>query len=322
MDAIVVRAYGGPEALLLEDVPEPAPGPGEVLVRLSATGVNFVEVYQRVGRYPGTLPRVLGSEGAGTVVAVGDGVSGVHVGDRVASTSFQGAYASAAVAPAEFVVPVPDSVSDELAAAALLQGLTAHFLLFDTYAVRPGDEVLIHAAAGGVGLLLTQLATRLGARVIATVSTDEKERLARSAGAAEVVRYDQDIDVAAEVRRLTSGAGVAAVYDGVGATTFDASLASLRVRGTLVLFGAASGAVPPVDPQRLMTSGSVFLTRPSMQHYLATPEELRRRAADLFGFIADGLDVRIHDRYPLPDARRAHEDLEARRTTGKLLLVA
>jgi NADPH2:quinone reductase len=321
MQAIVLRAYGGPEELRQEDVPAPVPGPGEVLVRLSATGVNFIEIYQRTGRYPGMLPRVLGSEGAGIVVAVGPQVSGVQEGDRVASASLRGAYAPLAVAPADAVVTVPDTVPDELAAAALLQGLTAHFLLFDTYAVQPGDDILVHAAAGGVGLLLTQLASRLGARVIATVSSEEKERLARGAGAAHVLRYDQDIDVAAEVRRLTGGVGVAVAYDGVGATTFDASLASVRVRGLVALFGAASGATPPVDPQRLMTAGSVFLTRPSLPHHIATPGELRQRAADLFGFIADGLDVRIHDRYPLAQARRAHEDLESRRTTGKLLLI-
>jgi NADPH2:quinone reductase len=293
MEAIVLRAHGGPEELRLEDVPTPVPGPGEVLVRLAATGVNFIEIYHRMGRYPGPLPRVLGSEGAGTVVAVGPDVVGVRAGDRVASASLTGAYAPLAVAPADAVVTVPDTVSDELAAAAMLQGLTAHYLLFDTYKVQPGDDVLVHAAAGGMGLLLTQLATRLGARVIATVSSEEKERLARGAGAAEVLRYDQDIDVAAEVRRLTGGVGVAAAYDGVGAATFDASLASVRVRGMLVLFGSSSGAAPPFDPQRLMTAG----------------------------FIADGLDVRIHERYPLADARRAHEDLASRRTTGKLLLI-
>ncbi len=320
MDAIVLKAYGGPEQLVLDDVPEPVPGEGEVLVELTAIGVNFVEIYNRLGRYPGPLPRVLGSEGAGTVVAVGPGVASVRVGDRVASSSLHGAYAQRAVAPADFVVPVPDGVTDERAAAALLQGLTAHYLLFDTYPVRPGDAVLVHAAAGGVGLLLTQLAKRLGARVIATVSTPAKEQLARDAGADEVIRYGESTDVAAEVRRLTDGVGVAAVYDGVGATTFEASLASLRPRGVLALFGASSGPVPPFDPHRLQTGGSLYLTRPSLGHYIATPEELRRRAADLFGFIADGVKVHIHGRYPLADAGRAQADLESRRTTGKLLL--
>jgi NADPH2:quinone reductase len=320
MDAIVLKAFGGPENLVFEEVPEPVPGEGQVLVELSAVGVNFVEIYQRIGRYHGPLPRVIGSEGAGTVVAVGPGVQTVRPGDRVASTSFQGAYAKRAVAAADDVVPVPESVDDETAAAALLQGLTAHYLLVDTYPVRPGDTVLVHAAAGGVGLLLTQIATRLGARVLATVSTEEKERLARAAGAAEVIRYGDGVDVAAEVRRLTGGEGVPAVYDGVGAATFDASLASLRPRGILVLFGASSGPPPAFDPQRL-NAGSLFLTRPSLGHYTATAEELRRRSDDLFRFIADGLDIRIHARYPLADAARAQADLEGRRTTGKLLLI-
>jgi NADPH2:quinone reductase len=321
MDAIVVRDFGGPEVLTLDQVPDPEPQAGQVLVELAATGINYVEVYQRTGRYPGTLPRVLGSEGAGTVTAVGPGVESVRVGDRVASSSLQGSYAQRALAPADFVVPVPDGMSEETAAAALLQGLTAHFLVLDTYPVRAGDTVLVHAAAGGVGLLLTQLATKLGARVIATVSTENKEVLARGAGAAEVIRYGPGVDVAAEVRRLTDGAGVAVAYDGVGHDTFDASLASLRRRGVLALFGAASGPVPPFDPQRLQAAGSVYLTRPTVSHHIAEPSELRRRASDLFGWIADGLHVRIHERYPLAEARRAHEDLEARRTTGKLLLI-
>jgi NADPH:quinone reductase len=322
MDAIVLKAFGGPETLVLESVPEPVPGDGEVLVELAATGVNFVEIYQRTGRYPGPLPRVIGSEGAGTVVAVGPGVLTVRVGDRVASTSLQGGYAQRAVVKADEVVPVPDGVSDETAAATMLQGLTAHYLLFSTYPVQSGETLLVHAAAGGVGLLLTQIASRLGARVIATVSTEAKERLAREVGAAEVIRYGAGVDVAAEVRRLTGGDGVAAVYDGVGAATFDASLASLRRRGMLVLFGASSGAVPPVDPQRLQAAGSVYLTRPTLGDYLATPQELRQRTDDLFRFISEGLDIRIHDRYPLADAARAHTDLESRLTTGKLLLVA
>jgi NADPH2:quinone reductase len=320
MDAIVLKGFGGPENLVFEEVPEPEPGEGQVLVELSAIGVNFVEIYQRVGRYAGPLPRVIGSEGAGRVVAVGPGVQSVRPGDRVASSSLQGAYARRAVAKADDVVPVPEGVSDETAAAALLQGLTAHYLLFDTYPVRPGDTVVVHAAAGGVGLLLTQIATRLGARVIATVSTEEKERLARGAGAAEVIRYGEGVDVASEVRRLTDGEGVPAVYDGVGAATFDASLASLRPRGILVLFGASSGPPPPFDPQRL-NAGSLFLTRPSLGHYTATPEELRRRADDLFRFVAEGLNIRIHGTYPLADAARAQADLESRRTTGKLLLI-
>lgn len=320
MDAIVLKGFGGPENLVFEDVPEPVPGEGQALVELSAVGVNFVEIYQRIGRYTGPLPRVIGSEGAGTVVAVGPGVQTVRPGDRVASTSLQGAYAKRAVANVDDLVPVPEGVSDEKAAAALLQGLTAHYLLFDTYAVRAGDPIVVHAAAGGVGLLLTQIATRLGARVIATVSTEEKERLARAAGAAEVIRYGDGVDVAAEVRHLTDGQGVPVVYDGVGAATFDASLASLRPRGMLVLFGAASGPAPAFDPQRL-NAGSLFLTRPSLGHYTATPEALRRRSDDLFRFIAEGLDIRIHARYPLAEAAQAQTDLESRRTTGKLLLI-
>jgi NADPH2:quinone reductase len=290
-------------------------------VALAATGVNFVEVYQREGRHSRLLPFVPGGEGAGTVSAVGAGVEGVRVGDRVASVDLAGAYAVEALVAADRVVAVPDGVDVTVAAAALLQGLTAHYLLHDSYPIRAGDTVLVHAAAGGMGLLLTQLATRFGATVIGTVSTSDKERLAREAGAAEVIRYTEQ-DVVTEVRRFTGDAGVAAVYDGVGAHTFDASLRSLRTRGSLVLYGAASGPVPPFDPQQLERSGSLFLTRPSLRHHIIERAELQRRSADLFGWIADGLAVRIHDRYPLAEARRAHEDLQARRTTGKLLLVA
>jgi NADPH2:quinone reductase len=321
MDAIVLRTFGGADVLTLEQVPDPSPQAGEVVVELAAAGVNYIEVYHRTGRYPGPLPRVLGAEGAGTVVALGSGVDSVRVGDRVASRSFEGSYAQRAVAAAEALVPVPDELSLETAAAALLQGHTAQMLVADVYPVQPGDMVLVHAAAGGVGLLLTQVATRLGARVIATVSTEDKERLARAAGAAEVIRYGPGVDVAAEVRRLTGGAGVPVVYDGVGKDTFDASLASLRIRGTLALFGGASGPVPPFDPLRLQDSGSVYLTRPTLRHFLVSRSELLQRSAELFSWIADGLDIRIHDRYPLAEARRAHEDLEARRTTGKLLLI-
>jgi NADPH2:quinone reductase len=317
MDAIVLQAFGGPEELVFSDMAEPVPGPGEVLIELAAIGVNFVEIYHRIGRYPGPLPRIIGAEGAGTVVAVGPDVTTVRVGDRVASVSLQGAYAQRAVAAADAVVPVPDAVALDVAAAALLQGITAHFLLFDTYPVRSGDTILVHAAAGGVGLLLTQIATRLGARVIGTASTPEKEQLARQAGAAEVIGYD---DVPEQVLRLTDGVGVPVVYDGVGATTFEGSLASLRSRGVLALFGMASGPAPAVDPQRL-GGGSLYLTRPGVRHYTATAQELRRRAEDLFGFIADGLNIRISARYPLTEAARAQADLEARRTTGKLLLV-
>jgi NADPH2:quinone reductase len=320
MRAIQIQAYGGPEVLALTDLPTPEPGPGQLRVRLAGTGVNFIETYQRTGYYPMKLPYVPGGEGAGTVSAVGPDVTGVAVGDRVASVNFTGAYAEEALVVADRVLPIPDGVDTETAAAAMLQGMTAHYLLQDSYPVEEGDTVLVHAAAGGMGLLLTQLATRLGATVIGTVSTVEKEELARAAGAAHVIRYTET-EVAPEVRRLTDGEGVAVVYDGVGKDTFDASLASLRLRGSMVLFGAASGAVPPFDPQRLQAAGSVFLTRPTLVHHIVTTQELRRRGADLFGWIQNGLSIRIHDRYPLADAGRAHADLESRRTTGKLLLV-
>jgi NADPH2:quinone reductase len=321
MDAIEVREFGGPEVLVAAEAPLPEPGPGQVRVALAATGVNFVEVYHREGRVDRPLPFIPGTEGAGTVSAVGAGVDGVRVGDRVASVDLAGSYAAEALVAADRVVALPAGVDTEVAAAAMLQGLTAHYLLFDSYPVRPGDTVLVHAAAGGMGLLLTQLATRLGATVIGTVSTSDKERLAREAGAAEVIRYTER-DTVEEVRRITGGAGVAAVYDGVGRDTFDASLDSLRPRGTLVLYGAASGRVPPFDPQRLEPAGSVFLTRPTLRHHIVERSELDRRASDLFGWIAAGeLAVRVHERYPLGEARRAHEDLQSRRTTGKLLLV-
>jgi len=320
MRAIQIKATGGPEVLALADLPTPEPGPGQVRVRLAGTGVNFIEIYQRTGVYPMTLPYVPGGEGAGTVSAVGPDVTGVAVGDRVASTNLLGAYAEEALVAADRVLPIPDGVDTETAAAAMLQGMTAHYLLQDSYPVEEGDTVLVHAAAGGMGLLLTQLATRLGATVIGTVSTVEKEELARAAGAAHVIRYTET-EVAPEVRRLTGGEGVAVVYDGVGKDTFDASLASLRLRGSLVLYGAASGAVPPFDPQRLQAAGSVFLTRPTLVHHIVTTQELRRRGADLFGWIQNGLSIRIHDRYPLAEAARAHTDLASRRTTGKLLLV-
>jgi len=321
MQAIEVREFGGPEVLVAADVPSPEPGPGQVRVALAAVGVNFVEVYHREGRVDRPVPFVPGTEGAGTVSAVGAGVDGVRVGDRVASVDLAGSYAAEALVAADRVVAVPTGVETDIAAAALLQGLTAHYLLHDSYPVRPGDTVLVHAAAGGMGLLLTQLATRLGATVIGTVSTSDKERLAREAGAAEVIRYTER-DIVDEVRRITGGAGVAGVYDGVGRDTFDASLNCLRPRGTLVLYGAASGRVPPFDPQRLEPAGSVFLTRPTLRHHIVERSELDRRASDLFGWIESGeLAVRVHERYPLADARRAHEDLQARRTTGKLLLV-
>ncbi len=321
MRAALIRRHGGPDVVEVAELPDPDPGPGQLLVDVAAAGVNFIDVYHRTGAYPGTPPLQLGTEAAGTVAAVGDGVSGVAPGDRVAWAGRPGACATRAVVDAAAAVPVPAGVSDEVAAAVLLQGMTAHYLTHATYPVQPGDDVLVHAAAGGTGALVVQLARRRGGRVIATTSTEEKAALAREAGAAEVIRYDQ-ADVAAEVARITGGAGVAVVYDGVGASTFDASLASLRRRGMLVLFGASSGPVPPVDPRRLQSGGSLFLTRPTLGDYMATRDELLERSAAVFAAVADGsLTVRIGGRYGLDEVGRSHADLESRRTTGKLLII-
>jgi NADPH2:quinone reductase len=310
MRAVRISSHGGPDVLELVDVPPPVPGPGQLLVDMGAVGVNYRDVYEREGAYGGKLPAIIGAEGAGTVAGTGE---------RVAWVSAPGSYAEQVVVDVERAVPVPDDFNDELAAAALLQGITAHYLSTSTHAVTPGENVVVHAAAGGVGLLLTQMAAMRGGRVIAMTSTHEKARLAREAGAAEVISYD---GFAEQVRELTDGVGADVVYDGVGAATFDESLASLRPRGDMVLFGAASGRVPPFDPMRLEGGGSLFLTRPSIRHYTATREELLERAGDVFRWITEGkLDVRIGGRYPLEEARRAHEDLEARRTTGKLLLL-
>jgi NADPH2:quinone reductase len=291
-------------------------------VEVAAAGVNYIDTYQREGIYPMALPYVPGLEGAGRVRAVGDDVTGFAVGDRVAWAETLGSYAELVAIPADKAVAVPGALSDEVAAAALLQGMTAHCLVTDCHPVQPGQDVLVHAAAGGLGLMLTQLATARGARVIGTVSTPEKEELARGAGAAEVIRYTEVDDLAAAVREVTGGAGVHVAYDSVGATTFDASLAALRRRGMLVLCGASSGPVPPVDPQRLNAAGSVYLTRPKLFDYTVTREELAARAAAVYAAVAEGaLDVRIGHRYPLGEARTAHEDLQSRRTTGKLLLI-
>ncbi|MEW9530130.1 quinone oxidoreductase [Microbispora sp. NPDC049125] len=318
MRAIVVPVSGDSSVLEHTELPDPVPGPGEVLVDVAASGVNFIDVYHREGRYPMPLPFVPGSEGAGTVAAVGPGVTDLVAGDRVAWANVIGSYASKALVPAGKAVLLPEGLSPELAAGVLLQGLTAHYLTHSTYAVRQGDDVLVHAAAGGMGLLITQMAKLRGARVIGTVSSPEKEKLARQAGADEVIGYGE---VPEAVRRIT-GAGVHVVYDGVGAATFEGSLASLRPRGMLALYGAASGPVPPFDPQRLNTAGSLFLTRPTLAHYTATREELVSRAGELLGWVVSGaLKVHISQRYPLAEARRAHDDLEARRTTGKLLLI-
>lgn len=306
----------------MQNRPDPSPGPDDLLVDVAAGGVNFIDIYQREGRYPMELPYVAGSEGAGVVRAVGDRVSDVRPGDRVAWAMVGGTgYATQAVVAAARAVPVPDGVSTEQAAAVLLQGMTAHFLCETTYVVQSGDDVLLHAAAGGVGLLLTQMVTRKGGRVIATVSTSEKEALAREAGASDVVRYDRE-DLVARVRELTGGRGVQVVYDGVGQATFEASLDCLAVRGTLVLFGGASGPVPPLDPMVLAGKGSLFLTRPSLAHYVADRDELRLRAGDVLAQVRDGaLDVRVGARYSLEEAAQAHEDLAARRTTGKSLIL-
>ncbi|MDT0301275.1 quinone oxidoreductase family protein [Streptomonospora wellingtoniae] len=321
MRAIVIEEQGGPEVMRLTETPEPEPASGEVLIDVEARGVNFIDVYQRSGAYSVSTPFTPGVEAAGRVAAVGAGVTGFAPGDRVAWAMLPGGYADRAAVPAQRVVPVPDGVSAEQAAATLLQGMTAHYLTHSTYAVQPGDTVLVHAAAGGTGLLLVQMAKARGATVIGTASTEAKQALAREAGADEVVDYTRR-EVAPAVRELTGDRGVAAVYDGVGADTFDASLESLRHRGVLALFGQASGAVAPVDPQRLNTAGSVFLTRPSLAHYVASREELLERASDVYGLVASGrLDVRVGGRYALEEAARAHEDLAARRTTGKLLLV-
>jgi NADPH:quinone reductase len=316
--AVLVRQTGGPEVLDLADVEIAGPGPGEIAVDVAAAGVNYIDTYHRSGLYPLETPFRLGLEGAGRVTAVGEGVADFTVGDRVAWYQVQGSYAEKFVLPAAKAIPIPEGVDDDTAAALLLQGVTAHYLVASTYPVQEGDAVLVHAAAGGVGLLLVQLAKERGARVIATVSTPEKEKLAREAGADLVVGYD---DFATHAREFTDGEGVHVVYDGVGKTTFDQSLSSLRRRGYLVLFGASSGPVPPVDPQRLNAQGSVYLTRPTSGDY-SSPEEVRWRTGELFAAVAEGkLSVRIGGRYPLAEARQAHEDLQGRKTTGKILLI-
>jgi len=322
MKAVVVDRHGGPEVLTVVDLDIPEPGPGQVRVDVAASGVNFIDIYERTGAYPMQPPFVAGSEGAGTVSDVGPGVADVGVGDRVAWAMVPGGgYAEVVVVPADRVAPVPEEISPDTAAAAMLQGLTAHYLCESTFPIKAGQIALVHAAAGGLGLLLTQMITGKGARVIGTTSSEEKAALARQAGAAEVVDYTT-ADVVAEVRRMTNHRGVDVVYDGVGKSTFDASLDCLALRGTMVLFGAASGPVPPVDPQLLNRKGSLFLTRPTLAHHIATREELLWRASEVFGQVADGrLSVRIGDRYPYDRASRAHEDLAGRRTTGKLLIV-
>ncbi|GAA1121304.1 quinone oxidoreductase [Arthrobacter flavus] len=317
--AIVIQQAGGPDVLRVAEVDQPTPAGSELLVRVAAAGVNFIETYQRSGYYPVDYPFIPGAEAAGEVVALGPEASGFAVGDRVAFAEGKGTYAEFTLVEADQALPVPEGISLETAAALPLQGMTAHYLINTTFKVQLGQTVLTHAGAGGVGLLLIQLLKARGARAITTVSTDDKEALAREAGADEVLRYE-GFDTA--VRELTNGVGVDVVYDGVGKATFDGSLASLRKRGTLVLFGAASGPVPAFDPQRLASAGSVHLTRPKLLDHLLTVEERRWRSSEVFAAVVDGsLQVRIGATYPLDAAAQAHEDLEARKTTGKVLLI-
>jgi NADPH2:quinone reductase len=326
MKAIQVKQTGGPEVMELVDLPVPQPKSNEAVVKIQAAGVNFIDVYNREGRYKAPLPFVLGQEAAGVVSAVGSNVGEVAFGDRVAYTSVPGSYAEYAAVPADRLVKVPAGVGEREAAAAMLQGMTAHYLAYDTYPLQKGETALIHAAAGGVGLLLVQMAHNLGVRVIATVSTEEKAKLARAAGADEVILYTQ-ADFEAETKRLIDeksggGKGVDVVYDSVGKTTFDKGLNLLRPRGMMVLFGGSSGAVAPIDPIVLTQRGSIFLTRPSLGNYIATARELQQRAGAVFGMIRDGkLKLRIEHVYPLAEAQQAHRDLEGRKTTGKLLLL-
>lgn len=320
MKAIQIQAAGGPEVLQLVDLPIPEPGPGQVLMRIEATGVNFIEAYFRRGQYKASFPVVPGSEAAGTVEELGPGVTGFAAGDLVASTSVVGSYAEYALVPAAQLVKVPAGLEPEQAAAAMLQGMTAHYLAFSTYPLRAGETALVHAGAGGVGLLLTQMASQIGARVITTVSTPAKAALSREAGASDVILYTET-DFESEVKRLTGGRGVDVVYDSVGKTTFDKSLNCLRPRGMLALFGGSSGAVPPFDLIQLSTRGSLFITRPTLWHYIATRAELEKRANEVLGWAASGkLKLRTEHIYPLANAAQAHIDMESRKTTGKILL--
>ncbi|MEN2983135.1 MAG: quinone oxidoreductase [Thermus sp.] len=318
MRAIRVHQVGGPEVMRLEELPLPEPGPGEVLVRLLAIGVNYIDTYKRRGLYPMPLPFTLGEEGAGVVERVGEGVAGVRPGDRVAFANVQGAYAEYQVVPAERLVPLPEGLDPKLAAASLLQGMTVHYLLKSTYPVAPGDQVLVHAGAGGVGTLLIQWAKRLGATVYATASTEEKRALARELGADYALPYEGF----AQAVKALSGGGVDVVYDGVGQATFQGSLEALRPRGYLVLFGQSSGPVPPLDPQELNRKGSLFLTRPTLHHHTASRKELLFRAGEVFQALREGwLRVRIGAEFPLERAQEAHQALEGRKTTGKVLLI-
>lgn len=320
MKAIQIHETGGPEVLTLAELPIPQPGPGQVLIRVEATGVNFIEIYFRKGTYKAALPFVPGSEASGTIEELGPGVTGFSPGDAVASTSVIGSYAEYALVPAAQLIKIPNGISHEQAAAAMLQGMTAHYLAHSTYPLKAGETALVHAGAGGVGLLLTQIAARIGVRVLTTVSTPEKAELSREAGASEVILYSEQ-DFEAEVKRLTGGKGVDVVYDSVGKTTFEKSLNCLRPRGLLALFGAASGPVPPFDLTQLNSKGSLFVTRPSLWYYVSTRSELEWRANDVLSWVANGqLKLRMEYIYPLAEAGQAQADMEARKTTGKILL--
>ena len=320
MKAIQIRETGGPEVLALVDLPIPVPGPGQVLIRIEAIGMNFIEIYFRKGQYKATFPVVPGSEAAGTVEECGSGVTGFKAGDAVASTAVLGSYAEYALVPAAQLVKVPDGLTPEQAAAALLQGMTAHYLAYSTWPLKSGETCLVHAGAGGVGLLLTQMAARIGARVITTVSTKEKADLSREAGASDVILYTQQ-DFVTEVKRLTHGKGVDVVYDSVGKTSFEGSLNCLRPRGLLALFGGSSGAVPPFDLIQLSSKGSLYVTRPTLWHYVATREELEWRANDVLNWVKSGkLKLRMEHVYALEQAGQAQADMENRKTTGKILL--
>jgi len=321
MKAIQVQKSGGPEVLTLVDLPALRPKPNEAIVKVSAAGVNFIDVHIREGLYPSSLPFVIGQEASGIVSEIGADVKSFKPGDRVAYTGIRGSYAEYAAVPADRLVLLPPGISEQQAAAAMLQGMTAHYLVHDTYPLKKGETALIHAAAGGVGLLLVQMAKNIGARVIATAGTEEKAKLARAAGADEVILYAQQ-DFEVETKRLTDGKGVHVVYDGVGKTTFDKDLNVLRPRGYLALFGAASGPVPLFDVGKLAQKGSLFITRPTLVHYMAAHEELQKRATDVLTMIATGkVKLRIEHIYPLREAQQAHRDLEGRKTTGKLLLI-
>ena len=320
MKAIQISETGGPEVLRLVELPIPVPERGQALIRIESAGVNFIDAYFRKGQYKASLPLVPGNEAAGTVEELGPGVTGFAAGDFVASTGVLGAYAEYALVPVAQLVKVSAELTPEQAAAAMLQGMTAHYLAYSTFPLKAGDTALVHAGAGGVGLLLTQIAVQIGARAITTVSTPEKAELSREAGASDTILYtEQDFD--AEVKRLTGGKGVDVVYDSVGKTTFEKSMNCLRPRGMLVLFGASSGAVPPFDLIQLSSKGSLFLTRPTLWHYIATRAELEQRAGDVLGWVASGrLKLRTEHTYALADAAQAHADMESRKTTGKILL--